>query len=84
MKDTQQQKRRSYLHIYHVISSWIKELGRVFVFATTAAIIISFIDEDGVSILRSLMTLSAGSVMMLVGIGLEHWLLKKKFESINY
>ena len=80
MKDTHHNK----IYLSHVIGNWLRELGRVFIFAATAAIIMRFISLDGISIYRFTLMVLLGASMMLVGIGWEHWLLKKKFDSLNY
>ncbi|PKG85745.1 hypothetical protein CXF85_02850 [Colwellia sp. 75C3] len=82
MKDTQQAFNKIYLS--HVIGNWLRELGRVFIFAATAAIIMRLISLDGISIYRTALIILLGASMMLIGIGWEHWLLKKKFDSLNY
>ncbi len=81
MKDTQQAFNKIYLS--HVFSNWLRELGRVFIFAATAAIIMRLISDDGISIYRTTLSILLGASMMLIGISWEHWLLKKKFDSIN-
>jgi DNA modification methylase len=81
MKDTQQAFNKIYLS--HVFSNWLREIGRVFIFAATAAIIINFISTDGISMLRTTLIILLGASMMLIGISWEHWLLKKKFNSLN-
>ena len=82
MKDTQQ-NRFGVSYGLHVISHWLTELGRVFIFATTAAIILSFVNQEGLSTFRIILALVFGGAMMLAGIALEHWLFKQKFESLN-
>ncbi|TMO26925.1 hypothetical protein CWC30_02755 [Pseudoalteromonas sp. S4741] len=49
MKDTQQ-NRFGVSYGLHVISHWLTELGRVFIFATTAAIILSFVNQPQICI----------------------------------
>ncbi|WP_295507624.1 hypothetical protein [uncultured Pseudoalteromonas sp.] len=82
MKDSQQ-SRVCVSYWLHMLSHWLTELGRVFIFATTAAIILSFVNQEGLSNFRVILVLAFGGAMMLVGIALEHWLLKKKFNSLN-
>lgn len=82
MKDSQQ-KQFNLVYWQHVFSHWLTELGRVFIFATTAAIILAFVNHEGFSTSSVILALSCGGVMMLVGITIEHYLLKNKFNSLN-
>ena len=82
MKDSQK-SRIGVRYWLHVLSHWLTELGRVFIFATTAAIILSFVNQEGLPALRVILVLAFGGAMMLVGIALEHRLFKQKFDSLN-
>jgi hypothetical protein len=72
-----------FLHICQVLTLWIKELGRVLIFATTCAMILSIILLDKGSNFYTIAFLAIGSLMMLMSIGMEYWLLRKKFDAIN-
>ncbi len=71
------------LHTYQVLALWIKELGRVLIFATTSAMILSFILSDKDSNFYTVAFLATGSLMILMSVGMEYWLLRKKFDAIN-
>lgn len=71
------------LHTYQVLALWIKELGRVLIFATTSAVILTIILSDKGSYFYTCIFLVTGSLMILLSVGVEYWLLRKKFDAIN-
>lgn len=83
MKDPQRKTSTELLHVYHTLTRWIIELGRAFTFATTTAIIICIIMSDEISYFHVAIFLALGGVMMFIGVGLEYWLMRKKFDAIN-
>ena len=83
MKDPQHKTSPELLHVYHTLTRWIVELGRTFTFATTTAIIICIIMSDKISYFHTAVFLAFGGIMMLIGVALEYWLMRKKFDAIN-